>query len=147
MQTAAKILLVFSVVSGSTAAADIRLVGNTFTHAWTVNTFPEGWPTPKYETRFCDQQTLVWNDVTDRNNVKSGMQNYELTELSPGVLQVTWKESPETTNQGVVWNLNFRTYGIHGVLVNLDPNANYVVAGGFSVRKSLHAQAPLRGCP
>ena len=75
------------------------------------------------------------------------MQNYELTELSPGVLQVTWKESPETTNQGVVWTLNFGTYAIYGVLVNLDPTANYVVAGGFSVRKGLHAQAPLRGCP
>ena len=147
MRNSAKTLIIAIVAIGSTASADIRLVGNTFTHAWTVNTFPDDWPTPKYETRFCDQETLVWNNVTDMRNVSSGVEKYELTELSPGVLQVTWKESPETTNQGVVWTLNFRTYAIYGVLVNLDPTANYVVAGGFSVRKGLHAQAPLRGCP
>jgi len=147
MNIAVNTAIVVLVGMASTAHADIRLVGNTFVHAWTVNPFREKRPPPKYETRFCDEQMLVWNNVTDLSKVESGVEKYELTELSPGVLQVTWKESPETTNHGVVWTLNFRTYAIYGVRVNVDPNVNYVVAGGFSFRDGLQAKDPLRGCP
>ena len=110
-------VFVFAALAMSTSSrADVRLVGNTFVHAWTINPYPDGTPAPKYETRFCDDRTLVWSDVTDMSNVKSGIEEYELTEISPGVLQVTWKESPDTTDHGVVWTLNFGTYGIYGVV-------------------------------
>lgn len=147
MNNATKILIVLTMVTGATAHADIRLVGNTFVHSWTINPFPKERPAPKYETFFCDEDTLVWNNVTDMSKVRSGVETYELTELSPGVLQVTWKESPETTNHGVVWTLNFRTYAIYGVRVNVDPNTNQVLAGGFSYRDGMQTEVPLRGCP
>ncbi len=140
------VLVAAALASSTLARADVRLVGNTFVHAWTINPYPEGTPAPKYETRFCDGQTLVWNDVTDLRDIRSGVETYELTEISPGVLQVTWKESADTTGHGVVWTLNFRTYAIYGVVVNADPDVNHVLAGGFSFRDGVRAEPPLRGC-
>lgn len=136
-----------ALASSYSAHADVRLVGNTFVHAWTINPYRDGTPAPKYETRFCDERTLVWSDVTDLSNVTSGIEKYVLTEISPGVLQVTWKESPATTDLGVVWTLNFGTYAIYGVVVNADRNVNHVFAGGFSFREGVAADPPLRGCP
>ena len=147
MNNAVRISIVAAAAIGAVAHADIRLVGNTFVHTWTINPFPEAQPSPKYETLFCDEDTLVWNDVTDSTRVQSGVETYVLTELSPGVVQVTWKESPDTTNHGVVWTLNFRTYAIYGVRVNADPHTNHVLAGGFSFRDGVRADVPLRGCP
>jgi hypothetical protein len=147
VRSKAGIPIVLAAAIAAPAHADIRLVGNTFVHSWTINPFPRSRPVPKYETLFCDEDTLVWNDVTDLSKVHSGVETYVLTELSPGVVQVTWKESPETTNHGVVWTLNFRTYAIYGVRVNADPNANHVLAGGFSFRDGVQAKVPLQGCP
>jgi hypothetical protein len=131
----------------ATADADVRLVGKTFSHSWTVNKYPKDWPTPKYVTLFCDEKTVVWNNVTDTENVYSGIEQYELTEIDPGILQVTWKESPDTTKFGITWTLNFRTWAIYGVVVNVDPKSNFSVAGGFSFRDDLLPGAPLAGCP
>ena len=141
-------MFVFTALALSEVAhADVRLVGNTFVHAWTINPYPDGTPAPKYETRFCDERILVWSDITDLSNVTSGIEKYELTEISPGVLQVTWKESPDTTDLGMVWTLNFGTYAIYGVVVNADRNVNHLLAGGFSFRDGVAAESPLRGCP
>jgi hypothetical protein len=112
-----------------------------------VNSLPSEWSTPRYVLLFCDEQTLVWNDVTDEDNVHSGVESYELTEIDPGVLQVSWKESPESTGYGVVLTINFHTWAIYGVLVNVDPGANYSVAGGFSFKSGVQVESPLRSCP
>lgn len=147
MKSAVYALTILFLGMSAAVNADVRLTGNTFVYSWTINPYADGTPAPRYETRFCDERTLVWNDVTDPNDVKSGAETYELTELDPGVVQVTWKESPQATNHGVVLTINFRTYAIYGVVVNAEPDRNTILAGGFSFRDGVQVRPPLRGCP
>lgn len=140
-------MLILFCAFSSALQADVRLSGKTLTYSWTINTLPEDWSTPKYITFICDEKTLVWNNVTDKNKVISGVEKYELSEVSPGVLQISWKESPKTTDYGVILTFSFISYGIYGVLVNVDPEINYSVAGGFNIYDGIQAEKPLTGCP
>jgi len=128
------------------AFAHKLLTGSVISHSWTENTFPQTWPTPKFETYICDEKTLVWNNITDLNRPTSGIETYHVVELAPRLLQVSWKESPETTNYGVIWTLDFNNMVIRGVLVNLDTNVNYEVSGIFSQRHNLNDKLYLKSC-
>jgi len=108
MSSFLKIIAMFAfVVSGSVSSED-QLVGNTTEHAWVNNNFPAEWPTPRYRVSFCSDDTLVWNNITNAANPDSGIEKYDAVQLGPDLLQVSWKESPETTNFGIVWKLDFR---------------------------------------
>lgn len=113
------------------------LIGKKVSHSWTENTFPKEWPTPTFETFICDANTLIWNNTTDMNNISSGVETYTAVELAPNVLQVSWKESPETTNYGIIWTLDFSDMTIKGVLVNIDPKRNFVVSGKFTLEEAI----------
>lgn len=147
MKMIIRAVMILSFCLSSLAHANSNLVGKTITHAWTINTFPADRPAPSYVTLFCDYETLVWNDVTDQKNVISGVESYLVREIDKDIVQVSWKESPETTNYGMVWTLNFRTNEIFGVLVNVDKKINYSVAGKFQSRQGTTAAKPLTGCP
>lgn len=118
------------------ASSDQFTAGYKISHSWTENSFPKNWKTPTFDTFICENNTLIWNNTTDANNPTSGLEKYNAIELAPNLLQVSWKESPETTNYGIIWTLDFNNMSIRGVLVNLNPNENYVVAGKFSIEKA-----------
>lgn len=128
------------------AFANELLTGSVISHSWTENTFPKTWPTPKFETFFCDDKTLIWNNITDKNHLKFGVEQYNVVELAPKLLQVSWKESPETTNYGIIWTLDFNQRVIRGVLVNIDTKVNFVVSGKFSQHHNLNAKAHFKSC-
>ncbi|WP_250655988.1 hypothetical protein [Alkalimarinus coralli] len=121
------------------------LVGKKVSHSWTENTFPKEWPTPTFETYICDNRTLIWNNTTDKNNLSFGVEAYTAVELAPKVLQVSWKESPETTNYGIIWTLDFNDMTINGVLVNIDNTRNFVVSGAFTIEEAV-AKPGLKSC-
>jgi len=116
------------------------------TYKWNINSLPSEWGTPEYVTVICDAETLVWNNVTDPDNITSGVERYETSEVSPGILQLSWKESPETTNLGVILTINLGAYAIYGVIVNIDPFVNYTVAGGINFRRGVEVDPMLKGC-
>ncbi len=122
------------------------LTGSTISHSWTENTFPTTWSTPKFETFICDDKMLIWNNITDMKHLTSGVEEYTVVELAPKLLQVSWKESPETTNYGIVWTLDFNQMIIRGVLVNIDSKVNFVVSGKFSQQHTLKAKNYLKSC-
>ena len=142
-----RIAMILSFCFSSLASANENLVGKTFSHSWTINTLPETWATPAYVTIFCDYETLVWNNVTDPRKVTSGAENYLVRKIDKDIVQVAWKESPETTNYGMVWTLNFRTNEIFGMLINVDKKINYSVAGKFQSKQGTTVDKPLTGCP
>lgn len=133
-----------SLFSSMTFANEL-LVGKKVSHSWTENTFPKEWPTPTFETFICDDSTLIWNNTTDKNNITSGVETYTVVKLAPKVLQVSWKESPETTNYGIIWTLDFNDMTINGVLVNIDPKRNFVVSGLFTIEDAI-AKPSLKNC-
>lgn len=122
------------------------LAGSVISHSWTENTFPKTWPTPKFETFICDNKTLIWNNVTDINHLTSGIEQYNVVELAPKLFQVSWKESPETTNYGIIWTLDFNQMIIRGVLVNIDTKMNFVVSGKFTHKVSVNVKPYLKSC-
>jgi hypothetical protein len=130
----------------SPAFSHSLISGSMISHSWTENSFPNHWPAPKFETFICDDRTLVWNNITDMKKLTSGIEKYDAVELAPNLLQVSWKESPETTNYGIIWTLDFNKMSIHGVLVNIDSHVNYVVSGNFSQQKSLKGESYLASC-
>lgn len=138
--------IILSMVSTCVFSSEL-LVGKTTEHVWSNNDFPTDWPAPKYKVIFCDSETLVWNNITNIENINSGVEKYSVVELGENLIQVSWKESPETTNYGIIWTLNFKTSDIYGVLVNIDPGKNYVVSGKFDIKKGTKVAAPLKGCP
>ena len=122
------------------------LTGTVISHSWTKNSFPKAWPTPKFTTFICDQHTLIWNNITNIEQLSFGIERYTVVELAPKLLQVSWKESPDTTNYGIIWTLDFNQMNINGVLINIDQNINYVVSGKFSQQNSLTGDAYLKSC-
>lgn len=123
-----------------------ELVGKTVTHEWTENPYGADKPVPSYVTFFCDDSTLVWNAVTDPSDIRSGTETYTRTDFAPGIVQITWKESPDTSNYGVIWTLKFETMESYGVIVNADPNANQILAGTLGVTDGLTPADGLTGC-
>ncbi len=122
------------------------LTGSTISHSWTENTFPKTWSTPKFQTFICDDKTLIWNNITDMTHLTSGVEEYTVVELAPKLLQVSWKESPETTNYGIVWTLDFNQMIIRGVLVNIDSKVNFVVSGKFSKQYTTKPKSHFKSC-
>lgn len=80
----------------------------------------------------CDAKKLIWNNITDMDNFSYGEEEYTAVELAPNFIQVSWKESPKTTNYGIIWTLDLNINQIKGVLVNIDSRVNYVVSGTFT---------------
>ena len=129
-----------------TVLANELLTGTVISHSWTENTFPKSWPTPKFETFICDEETLIWNNITNMKHLTHGVEKYTVVEIAPKLLQVSWKESPETTNYGIIWTLDFNQMVIRGVLVNIDANTNFVVSGKFSQQHNLNTKPYLKSC-
>ena len=71
---------------------------------------------------------------------------YVRSDIAPGIVQISWKEAPDTTNFGLIWTLNFNTNEITGVIVNVDTHANVNVSGRFEVKPGLAVDAGLMGC-
>lgn len=113
------------------------LLGKTIVHSWTEGPLPSDMPKPAFETSFCSTERLVWNNVTDPAAITGQAETYTTTTIAPGIVQINWKESPETTNLGVVWTLNFNAGRIHGVIVNGNPEMNLVLSGLFELRDGL----------
>jgi hypothetical protein len=139
------LIITFLLSHNTIASTDLLTPGSKISHAWTENSFPQNWKNPTFETFICENNTLVWNNTTDTNNPTSGREKYTAVELAPKLLQVSWKESPETTNYGIIWTLDFNNMTIRGVLVNINPNQNYVVAGEFSIVKA-QTSTRLKAC-
>ena len=124
----------------------ITLTGTTIRHSWDTNPFSPGGPNPSFVTVICDDQTLVWNNITDPDNPMAEKEHYVRTDLAEGLVQVSWRESPDTTNFAVIWTLDFNTQRIYGVLVNVEPTRNFNVVGRFTQTPGTEVSAPLRGC-
>ncbi len=124
----------------------IRIAGTTVRHAWTTNPWAPGGPNPTFVTVICDDETLVWNNVTDPDHPTFEREHYVRTDLAEGIVQVAWRESPETTNLAVIWTLDFNTNRIHGVLVNVVPTRNDHLTGEFSLTEGTSVEPPLQGC-
>ena len=80
----------------------INLAGTTVRHAWTTNPWMPGGPKPTFVTVICDDETLVWNNVTDPDNPTAEKERYVRTDLAEGVIQVAWRESPDTTDLAIM---------------------------------------------
>ena len=108
---------------------EIPLVGTKLSHRWTE--VAEQHEPGSFVTLFCRDDTLVWNDTSNPDDVRSGREAYVRTDLAPGIVQVSWKQSPEVDEVGVVWTLNFETNRIHGVVIRTGANDNELSAGEF----------------
>lgn len=148
-RTAATLLAAILLVVGAAGAVtgqEPDLVGKTVTHDWTVNPWGNDEPVPSYVTYFCDSEKLVWNAVTDPANIRHGTEMYTRVDLAPGIVQIAWKESPDTSNLGVIWTMNFDSEESFGVIVNGDPDTNAIVSGTLEVRDGLSNAEGLTGC-
>jgi hypothetical protein len=140
----ATILMMESPMTAQAQTSDI--VGKTIVHSWAIGPFPADMPRPAFETLFCSADRLVWNNVTDPDAIIGQAENYSRVEIGEGIVQISWKESPETTNLGVVWTLNFNSGKIYGVIVNGNPKMNFVLEGEFTVRDGTSPAPGRSGC-
>lgn len=118
------------------------LVGKTIKHTWTKGK----WAGSSYTTLFCSKDTLVWNNTTDPEHIVSERETYIRTDITDGIVQISWREDPAYTNYGLVWTLDFNQMKIYGVIVNAIAVENIVVEGSFEVKNSLEVEAHLLGC-
>lgn len=104
-----------------------KLVGKTIKHTWTEGPFAGA----GYETTLTSEHALSWKAVAGQPKGMSDSEEYMRTDIAPGVVQLSWKESTVTTGFTVVLTLNFDTKKIYGVIG--DKDKNYVLAGSFTV--------------
>lgn len=121
---------------------DTQLVGKKVKHQWTKGL----WSGASFTTFFCSENVLTWNNTSDPSNISSESEQYYRTEIAEGIIQISWKEDPETTNFGLIWTLNFNTKKIYGVIVNASKTENINVEGDFEVIDSLEIEEGLTGC-
>ena len=122
----------------------MNLAGKTITHSWS-----EGlWAGASFVTVFCSENELVWNNVTNPDEVTAERETYVRVDLSDDIAQISWRESPDTTNLGLIWTLNFATNQITGVIVNAMPEQNVNVAGTFTMTDGVQVDTALglTGC-
>ena len=105
------------------------LIGKAVKHSWTKGIAKKAC----FETIFCNERELVWNNITDLTKITSEKNAYIRTDITDGIVQISWRENPKTTNYGLIWTLDFNKHKIYGVIVNALPNENLVVEGNFKV--------------
>ena len=101
---------IFLLLSNS-AAADNRLIGQTYSLRWTIQSAPGESTVDSNKLVFCNASQLVWNTMLDGKTISSGAENYELTEIEPGILQVTWQQRTDRT-EFVVATLNLLKWSV-----------------------------------
>lgn len=121
---------------------DTQLIGKKVKHEWKKGP----WTGATFTTFFCSESVLTWNNTTDPDHITSEIEQYYRTEIAEGIVQISWKEDPDTTNFGLIWTLNFNTNKIYGVIINASPTENINVEGDFSVIDSLEKEEGLKGC-
>ncbi|MEM7194236.1 MAG: hypothetical protein AAF402_04745 [Pseudomonadota bacterium] len=123
------VALVFCFAAPS-ALADIRLIDKTFSLSWSIHSAPDERTFDSVELYFCSELELIWNELLDKKSMANGQTTYELTEIEPGILRITWKQSKSDPNRIVVTTLNLFKWSAYGVIV-AEGDAEFT-AGAFS---------------
>ncbi len=93
---------------------------------------------------FCDAEKLVWNTEFNGEMISSGLENYEFSEIEPGILQVTWKQQLKDRTEVVVATLNSFKWSVYGVTISSDePRFS---AGSFQIEPDAEASKLSKKC-
>ncbi|OKL45211.1 hypothetical protein [Pseudovibrio exalbescens] len=122
------------------------LLGKTLTHVWQEASANGDTIEKRFETFFCETDFLVWNDISQLADPEHHQAAYTMTEITPDITQVSWKDSPETSNLGYVWTLDFTTGKIFGVIINAEQDSNLQVEGTFEVLSGVTPSDGRKGC-
>ena len=114
----------------------VDFVGKQVHHTWNQNGI-------SFVSVFCNEDTFVWNDLGDPDNIVVGVETYVKVEISDSVVQYSWKEPPTARDYGLTWTFNFDTGMVYGVIVNVFPDFNlnldapFTLVDGFEVAEGL----------
>lgn len=120
----------------------IELSGKTVKHQWIKGP----WAGASFTTFFCNNENLIWNNTTNPNEISSEKEKYIRRDIAEGIVQISWKENPKTTDFGLIWTLNFNKHKIYGVIVNASKTENINVEGTFEIINSLTPEKGLMNC-
>ena len=130
------ILATTCLLLSTSTIADNRLIGKTYSLKWSIQSVSGESPADSTKLAFCNGLRLVWNTILDDKTVSAGVENYELTEVEPGILQVTWRQRADRT-EFVVATLNLFKWSVYGVTISSD-EARFS-AGSFAVEDGVGA--------
>ena len=117
----------------------VDFVGKQVHHTWNENGI-------SFVSIFCNEDTFVWNDLGDPDNIVTGVETYVRVEISDSVVQYSWKESPEERDFGLTWTFNFDTDTVYGVIVNVFPDFNLNLVAPFTLVDGFEVEEGLTSC-
>lgn len=117
----------------------IDFTGKQVRHSWDQNG-------NSFVSLFCDEETLVWTDRTDPDNLVFGRETFTTTKLSDEVVMYEWKESPLARDFVLVWTFNFDTKRVYGVIGNVFPDSNLNLSADYEVIDNLEVEEGYATC-
>ena len=117
----------------------IDLVGKQVRHTWDENGM-------SFVSIFCNDTHFVWNDLSNPDDLVTGVEKYVRTKISDEVVQYSWKESPLERDFGIAWTFNFRTDRVYGMIVNVFPDENLNLSADYTIRRGLEVEDGLMTC-
>jgi len=138
------ILILICLLLSNIAVADNRIIGKVFLLKWSIQSGAGGVSIDTTRVTFCDSATLLWNVTLKGEIVSSGLENYELSEIEPGIVQVTWRQQLKDQTEVVVATLNLFKWSVYGVTVSSDePRFS---AGSFQIERDADAGKIIKEC-
>ncbi|MTI19368.1 hypothetical protein E1162_19165 [Rhodobacteraceae bacterium RKSG542] len=142
--TLAATMLGAPLAASSAFAQDV--LGKTLTHVWTATKESAESAEKRVETLYCDGKTLVWNDISDLDKVVSGKSDYKKTQITPEILQVSWKGKNGDKDAGYVWTYDFKNNKFYGVIVDEESPDTNIVEGEFQTVSGVTPSPGHEGC-
>jgi len=113
-------LILLCLFLSNIAVADNRMTGKTFLLKWSIQSVTDEVSIDATKVIFCDAEKLLWNTELNGETISSGFENYALSEIEPGIVQVTWRQQLNDRTEVVVSTLNLFKWSVYGVTISSD---------------------------
>ncbi|GHB33091.1 hypothetical protein GCM10007094_22610 [Pseudovibrio japonicus] len=107
-------------------------LGKSLSFAWSAMKEGAGTVEEKFTAFICDTEALAWNTTSELGRSK-GSARYTVQQVTPDVIQISWKDDPQESNLGWIWTLDTTSGKAYGVVVNSQPYENLSIMGEFAI--------------
>ena len=107
-------------------------LGKSLNFAWSAMTEGAGAMEEKFTAFICDTEALAWNTTSELGRSR-GSARYTVQQVTPDVIQISWKDDPQESNLGWIWTLDTTSGKAYGVVVNSEPYENLSIMGEFAI--------------
>lgn len=107
-------------------------LGQSLNFAWSAMKEGAGAMEEKFTAFICNTEALAWNTTSELGSSK-GSARYTVQQITPDVIQISWKDDPQESNLGWIWTLDTTSGKAYGVVVNSQPYENLSIMGEFAV--------------